>query len=55
MKSTRFPMLVLLMLVLCLLVGCGAVPTPTPDLVATQIAVEKLVHATMTAEASPGD
>jgi hypothetical protein len=37
--------------VLCLIVGCGAEPTPTPDLVATQIAVEKAAHATMTAEA----
>ena len=35
-----------------LLVGCGgAEPTATPDLVATQIAVEKSAHATMTAEA----
>lgn len=35
----------------CLLVGCGAEPTPTPDLVATQIAVEEAAHATMTARA----
>lgn len=40
----------LLFLGLILLAGCGADPTPTPDLVATQIAVEKAAHATMTAE-----
>ena len=43
--------LVLLVLV-ALLVGCGGEPEPTPDAVATQIAVEKAAHATMTAEAS---
>lgn len=40
-----------LVLATCLLAGCGAEPTPTPDVVATQIAVEKAAHATMTAEA----
>ena len=30
----------ILTLVLCLLAACGGEPTPTPDLVATQIAVE---------------
>lgn len=42
-----------LVLASCLLVACGggASPTPTPDLVATQIAVEEAAHATMTARA----
>jgi hypothetical protein len=40
-----------LTLVLLLLVACGAEPTPTPDLVATQVAVEKAAAATLTAEA----
>ena len=44
----RYPVLVL---VLWLLVGCAAEPTPTPDLAATQIAQEEAQHATMTAEA----
>jgi len=34
--------------VLLLIVGCGGEPSPTPDLVATQIAVEEPAHATMT-------
>jgi hypothetical protein len=38
-------------LALFLLAACGGEPTPTPDAVATQIAVEKAAHATMTAEA----
>jgi WD40 repeat protein len=38
-----------LVLALTVLAGCGAPPTPTPDLVATQIAVEEAAHATMTA------
>jgi hypothetical protein len=42
-----------IILVLCLLVGCGAPPTATPDLVATQVAVEKAAAATLTAEAPP--
>lgn len=41
-----------LAVVLWFLVACGGEPTPTPDLVATQIAVEKAAHATMTAEVS---
>jgi len=40
-----------LILVVCFLGACGAEPTPTPDLVATQIAVEEAAHATMTARA----
>jgi formylglycine-generating enzyme required for sulfatase activity len=36
--------------VLFLLVGCASEPTPTPDLVATQIAVEEAANAAMTAE-----
>lgn len=44
----RYPVLVL---ILWLLLGCGAEPTPTPDLAATQIAQEKAAHTTMTAEA----
>ena len=39
----------ILALVLCLLAACGGGPPPTPDLVATQIAVEIAAHATMTA------
>ena len=42
---------VLLALVIPYLVACTADPTPTPDLVATQIAVEMAAHATMTAKA----
>jgi len=38
-----------LTLVLGLLAACGGEPSPTPDLVATQIAVEIAAHATMTA------
>ena len=34
-----------------LAVSCSVEPTPTPDLVATQIAVEMAAHATMTAQA----
>jgi formylglycine-generating enzyme required for sulfatase activity len=41
-----------LVLMLCLLVGCGGEPTPTPDAAATQIAAEEAAYATMTAEAS---
>lgn len=50
MKSRKKPLFVSLILLLALLVGCGGDLTPTPDLVATQIAVEKAAHATMTAE-----
>lgn len=42
---------VVVALVVCVLVACGAEPTPTPDAVATQIAVEEAAHATMTAQA----
>ena len=45
------PRCLVLALVALTLVACGAEPTPTPDLVATQIAVEKAAHATMTAAA----
>lgn len=38
-------------LVIFFLAGCGGVPAPTPDAVATQIAVEEAAHATMTARA----
>lgn len=47
----------ILALLIIALASCGAeptatpLPTETPDLVATQIAVEKAAHATMTAEA----
>lgn len=41
----------IILLLLCLVVACGAEATPTPDLVATQIAVEEAAHATMTARA----
>ena len=40
-----------LILVVCFLGACGGKPTPAPDLVATQIAVEEAAHATMTAKA----
>ena len=43
--------LLILFFLLSLLVGCGGEPTPIPDLVATQIAVEEAAHATMTAKA----
>lgn len=36
---------------ICILTGCGGDPTPTPDLVSTQVAVEKAAAATLTAEA----
>lgn len=36
---------------LAIATSCGGPPTPTPDLVATQIAVEMAAHATMTAGA----
>jgi hypothetical protein len=42
---------VVLALALCVLAACGGEPTPTPDLVATQVAVEKAAAATLTAEA----
>ena len=38
-----------LALVVLSLAACGAEPTPPPDLVGTQIAVEEAAHATMTA------
>ncbi len=40
-----------LLLAMGLLVGCGAEPTPTPDLVATQVAVMEAAAATLTAGA----
>jgi hypothetical protein len=39
-----------LLLLMYLLVGCGGQPTPAPNLVATQVAVEKAAAATLTAE-----
>ena len=44
----RYAVLCLLM---AMLASCGSASTPTPDAVATQIAVEKAAYATMTAEA----
>lgn len=41
----------ILALAICTLAACGHQPTPTADLVATQIAVEMAAHATMTAMA----
>jgi hypothetical protein len=41
-----------LVFLLCLVDACGSELSPTADLVATQIAVEKAAHATMTAEVS---
>jgi hypothetical protein len=41
----------LLLLTLLLLVGCGGEATPSPDLVATEVAVQKAAAATLTAEA----
>jgi hypothetical protein len=40
----------LLVLALFLLVGCGGEAAPTPDLVATEVAVQKAAAATLTAE-----
>ena len=51
MKYAKMPLIVLSTVLLLLLIGCGGEPTPTPDLVATQIAVEEAAHATMTARA----
>ena len=45
------PRYLVLMLATIGVVACGAEPTPTPDLVATQVAVEMAAHATMTARA----
>lgn len=41
----------LLSAVLLLMVSCGSEPTPTPDVVATEVAVARAVAATLTAEA----
>ena len=43
--------LVLPILLLCFVAGCGATPTPAPDLVATQVAVMEAAAATLTAGA----
>ncbi len=43
--------LLVLLLALGLLAGCGAEPTPAPDLVATQVAVMEAAAATLTAGA----
>ena len=40
-----------LLLILWLVAGCGGAPTPTPDLVATQVAVMAAAAATLTADA----
>ena len=42
-----------LTLMLCLLLGCGGEPAPTPDTVATQVAQAQAVAATLTAAAVP--
>ena len=39
----------ILTLMLCLLIGCGGEPAPTPDTVATQVAQAQAVAATLTA------
>jgi hypothetical protein len=39
------------LLVVLALAACGSPPTPTPDLVATQVAVEEAAQATLTAKA----
>ena len=43
----------LLIITFLLLVGCGGEATPSPDLVATEVAVQKAAAATLTAEAPP--
>jgi hypothetical protein len=43
--------IVIILLAVWLVVGCGAEPTPTPDLVATQVVVMKSAAATLTAGA----
>lgn len=43
--------IVLLVLIVCLVAGCGGAPTPEPDLVATQVAVMAAAAATLTADA----
>jgi len=43
--------IVLPILILCVVAGCGAKPTPAPDLVATQVAVMEAAAATLTAGA----
>lgn len=40
-----------LVLVLVALIACGAPPSPTPDIVATQVAAQRAAAATLTAEA----
>jgi hypothetical protein len=42
-------------LIMWLIAGCGAAPTPTPDLVATQVAVMEAAAATLTAAAPPAE
>jgi hypothetical protein len=44
---------ILCALVLCALAGCGAEPTPTPDMVATEVAIQRAAAATLTAEVPP--
>jgi hypothetical protein len=50
-KEVAMKHLLALLCVILVLAACGAEPAPTPDLVATQIAVEEAAHATMTARA----
>jgi hypothetical protein len=51
MKHPHLSLTILFSGLLFVLTACGGQPTLTPDAVATQIAVEKIAHATMTAGA----
>jgi hypothetical protein len=51
MKHPHLGFTILFSGLLFVLTACGGEPTPTPDAVATQIAVEEIAHATMTAQA----
>ena len=50
MKYPRISFTIFFAHLLFVLAACGGEPTPTPDAVATQIAVEEIAHATMTAQ-----
>lgn len=43
--------ILILLIVVCLLAGCGGRPAPSPDLIATQVVVLRAAAATLTAEA----
>ncbi len=51
MKSSYLLLSALLVILLLSLAGCAGEDTPTPDLVATQLAVLRAAYATLTAEA----